>query len=210
MRHYFVTNRYHIAIGRMGGTMRWVVRIMGFTVAAISLATGAAQAGPLSAGAIFSEFNDVIFGNLTTSSEVEGRTVVGGNLTVNNSVNFEIKSGLSPAPGFGALSVYGNVSGSNATLNINNEGVAIGGSNNAGLGMNAAGTVYIGSTNSGSITGAAGSVTGVGANSANSIAISGGSVYLGGNSGGITANGATTISINGNNSANLNLNGNTT
>jgi choice-of-anchor A domain-containing protein len=183
---------------------------MGFTVAAISLATGAAQAGPLSAGAIFSEFNDVIFGNLTTSSEVEGRTVVGGNLTVNNSVNFEIKSGLSPAPGFGALSVYGNVSGSNATLNINNEGVAIGGSNNAGLGMNGAGTAYIGSTNSGSITGAAGSVTVVGANSANSIAISGGSVYLGGNSGGITANGATTISINGNNSANLNLNGNTT
>jgi hypothetical protein len=193
----------------MDETMRWVARISGLMMTLISLGMGTAHAGPLSASTIFSEFNDVIFGNLTASSEVEGRTVVGGNLDVTSSVNFETKSGLSPAPGFGALKVYGNVYGPNAALNINHEGVAVAGTNNAGLGMNGAGTVYIGSTNSGSVTGAAGSVTVVGANSANNIAISGGSVYLGGNSGGITANGTTTISINGNNSANLSLNGST-
>jgi len=54
------------------------------------LAAGTAHAGPLSDNAIFGDFNDVIFSNLTTSSEVEGRTVVGGNLTANNSVNFGI------------------------------------------------------------------------------------------------------------------------
>jgi choice-of-anchor A domain-containing protein len=174
------------------------------------LAAGTAHAGPLSDNAIFGDFNDVIFSNLTTSSEVEGRTVVGGNLTANNSVNFEIKSGLPAVAGFGALSVYGSVNGSGATLNVNNEGVAIAGSNNAGLAMNGAGTVYIGSTNSGSITGASGSVTVAGANSAGNIATSGGSVYLGGNNGGLTSSGTTTISINGNNTANLSLNGTTT
>jgi choice-of-anchor A domain-containing protein len=176
----------------------------------VVLLASSAQAGPLSANTIFSEFNDVIIGNFTTSSEVEGRTVVGGNLITSNSVNFEIKSGLSSAPGFGALSVYGNVNASTATLNINNEGVAIAGSNNAGLGLNGAGTVYVGSTNSGTISGASGSVTVVGANSGSNIAISGGSVYLGGNSGGLTSTGTTTVSINGNNTANLSLNGNTT
>jgi hypothetical protein len=174
------------------------------------LATGTAHAGPLSDSAIFSDFNDVIFGNFAPSSEVEGRTVVGGNLTADNSVNFEIKSGLPAVAGFGALSVYGSVNGSGATMNIDGEGVAIAGSNNAGLAMNGAGTVYIGSTNSGSITGASGSVTIVGANSAGNIAIGGGSVYLGGNSGGLTSTGTTTISINGNNTANLSLNGSTT
>src|SRR5271156_4004937 len=99
--------------------MKRVTRTIAGTMTLLaSLATGTAHAGPLSNGAIFSDFNAVLFGSFTTSWEVEGRTVVGGNLTANNSVNFEIKTGLSVIAGFGALSVYGNVNGSGSTLNI--------------------------------------------------------------------------------------------
>ena len=45
------------------------------------LSIGTARAGTLSASNIFSQFNAVVFGSFATTADVEGRTVVGGNLT---------------------------------------------------------------------------------------------------------------------------------
>jgi choice-of-anchor A domain-containing protein len=162
-----------------------------------------AQATVLTNSQILSQFNAVIFGSFNTSSEVEGRTVVGGNLTSGGT--FDFSPGAATTSSFSALSVYGSVT-SGGSLNIAGSGVTIGGSNNGTLNMNGGGAAYVGGSNSGAISGATGNVT-VGGSNSQTISMAGGSVYLGGTSGGVTANGSVALSINGNTSGNLNLNG---
>jgi hypothetical protein len=68
--------------------------------------------------------------------------VVGGNVT--DGSNFEIHRG-SAASSFGTLSVYGNVTASGASFNIDNDGnVAIAGTNSANFNLNTGGFVYVG------------------------------------------------------------------
>ncbi|MGH6633628.1 MAG: collagen-binding domain-containing protein, partial [Sphingopyxis sp.] len=55
------------------------------------------------------EWNLVVLGNLESSSEVEGRTFVGGNLSGNSS-NYGIRATTSPS-GQPGLTVVGNVTG---------------------------------------------------------------------------------------------------
>ena len=172
-----------------------------------SVSVTPARAGTLSAGDIFSQFNVVVFGNFSSTSDVEGRTVAGGNVTAG--ATFDLNPAGAAASSYSALTVYGGVT-SGGNLNIDNGGsVTIAGSNNASFNLNGGGSAYIGGTNSGNLTtsNAPASVTVVGANSGNLQLNSGGSVYVGGTTGGIGTGGTTAVSIAGNSSANLNLNG---
>ena len=76
--------------------------------------------------AMLSQFNLVNLGNFTTSNETEGRIVVGGNVTVNGGTNVCFVSACSgnavkavDASGakYGALTVFGNLSGNYNTGN---------------------------------------------------------------------------------------------
>jgi choice-of-anchor A domain-containing protein len=91
------------------------------------------------------EWNLIVLGDLTSSSEVEGRTFVGGNLDGNSS-NYQIKT---PAPSTyetPGLTVVGNVTG--GTKNLNNaSGALVGGNVTSGFNLNgAAQTVKVGGT----------------------------------------------------------------
>src|ERR1700744_5825455 len=63
-----------------------------------------AHATALSVADIFSQFNVVTFNNFASSSDVEGRTVVGGNLT--GGASFDIAPGSAAASSFASLTVY--------------------------------------------------------------------------------------------------------
>ena len=49
--------------------------------AAVSVVSGPAMASSLSLGDVLDQFNLVVFDNMTSTSEVEGRTLVGGSLS---------------------------------------------------------------------------------------------------------------------------------
>jgi choice-of-anchor A domain-containing protein len=180
--------------------------VLWMTLLLMGVVPDVAKAGPLSNSQLFGQFNAIIFGNFTTSSEVGGRTVVGG--SISGGGNYDFNPNNATASAFAALSVYGSIT-SGGTFNINGSGgVAVAGSSNAALNLNTAGPVYVGGANSGAISGATGSVTVVGANS-NTVTASGASVYVGGNSSTLTVNGAaTTIAVNGNNSGTIQVNAN--
>lgn len=90
------------------------------------------------------EWNLVVLGNLESSSEVEGRTFVGGNLSGNSS-NYGIRATTSPN-GQPGLTVVGNVTGSHKNLN-NGSGAIIGGNVSSGLNLNGPNqTVKVGGT----------------------------------------------------------------
>lgn len=183
------------------------IRIAALLAALASVSVTSARAGSLSAGDIFGQFNAVVFGNFSSTSDVEGRTVAGGNVT--GGATFYLNPAAAAASSYSALTVYGGVT-SGGNLNIDNAGsVTIAGSNNASFNLNGGGSAYIGGTNSGNLTtsNAPASVTVVGANSGNLQLNSGGSVYVGGTTGGIGTGGSTAVSIAGNSSNNVNLNG---
>lgn len=79
------------------------------------------------------EWNLVVLGNLDSSSEVEGRTFVGGNLTGNSS-NYGIRATTS-ANGQPGLTVVGNVTGGHKNLN-NGAGAVVGGNVTSGFNLN--------------------------------------------------------------------------
>jgi choice-of-anchor A domain-containing protein len=160
----------------------------------------------MSASAILNQFNAVIFNTFTSSADVEGRTVVGGNMT--GGASFDIHPGSAGASAFAGLTVYGNET-SGTTFNVNNGGgVTIGGSNTGSYNLNGGGSVSVGAGNSGTINASSGngSISVGGANSGTLSAGTGASVFVGGaNTGGISAS-AGSIAVVGGNSANLTLN----
>ncbi|WP_439598977.1 collagen-binding domain-containing protein [Falsiroseomonas sp.] len=82
-------------------------------------AAPAVQAGPLTATEILRQFNVVTTGNFSSNSDVEGRTVVGGNAV--GGATFFNNPGAAEASEFRALTVYGSATVSNP-LNVNNGG----------------------------------------------------------------------------------------
>ncbi|WP_353229935.1 choice-of-anchor A family protein [Novosphingobium sp.] len=80
-------------------------------------------------------YNLVVLGDLNSSSEVEGRTFVGGNL-VGNSSNYQISAAV-PASTYTVpgLTVVGNVTGGTKNLN-NGSGAVIGGNVSSGFNLN--------------------------------------------------------------------------
>lgn len=176
----------------------------------LTLAAGMnAHATPLSASDVLGQFNAVVFENFTTSADVEGRTVIGGNMT--GGATFNIHPGSAATSAYSALTVYGNEVGT-GSYNVNNGGgVTVLGTNAASFMLNGGGSAYIGSSNSGTVNAGAGSgsVTVGGANSGTLTAGSGSSVYVGGaNSAGVSVNSGTgAISILGANTGTLSLGG---
>ncbi|MES2988612.1 MAG: choice-of-anchor A family protein [Pseudomonadota bacterium] len=82
------------------------------------------------------EWNLIVLGDLQSSSEVEGRTFVGGNLTGNSS-NYQIKTPATSALGTPGLTVVGDVNGGHKNLN-NGSGAIVGGNVNSGFNLNGA------------------------------------------------------------------------
>lgn len=91
------------------------------------------------------EWNLVVLGDLQSSSEVEGRTFVGGNLNGNSS-NYLIAAAPASPSGQPGLTVVGDVNGSTKNLN-NGAGAIVGGNVTSGFNLNGAPqTVKVGGT----------------------------------------------------------------
>ncbi len=104
-----------------------------------------AQADTPSGINALTEWNLIVLSNLTSSSEVEGRTFVGGNLSGNSS-NYNISAG-NPSPNAEpGLTVVGDVTGGTKNLN-NGSGAIVGGNVSSGFNLNGSPqTVQVGGT----------------------------------------------------------------
>jgi choice-of-anchor A domain-containing protein len=114
---------------------------------------------------LLDQFNAIVFGDFANNADVEGRTIVGGNLT--GGASFYIKpSAQEGATSLAALNVYGNATAAK-TYNLSNAGAAfIAGGNSASFNMNGGGSLTVGGNNAGNAN------------------MNGGNLYLGGNSSG--------------------------
>lgn len=121
-----------------------IYRIAGLAAAAAALAASAPVCAQSISGIdALREWNLIVLGDLTSSSEVEGRTFVGGNLGGNSS-NYQIRTPASSAYGTPGLIVVGDVLGGTKNLN-NGSGALIGGTVFSGFNLNgAAQTVKVG------------------------------------------------------------------
>ncbi len=91
------------------------------------------------------EWNLVVFNNLDSNSEVEGRTFVGGDLNGSSS-NYNIGNASASTRGQPGLTVVGNVNGNHKNLN-NGSGAIVGGNVNSGFNLNGPKqTVQVGGT----------------------------------------------------------------
>lgn len=99
------------------------------------IAAPALASSPMIAGVdVLRTWNLVVLGDLTSSSEVEGRTFVGGNLNGNSS-NYQISSSVPSGGTTPGLTVVGDVNGGAKNLN-NGSGAVVGGNVNSGLNLN--------------------------------------------------------------------------
>lgn len=106
-----------------------------------------ANAAALTGEQVLEQFNLVVFGNMQGGHDVEGRALIGGNLTGNSSTFFK-NGNTAPASDYKALSVGGNITG--GPTNVNNGGsVAVGGNVTKNINMNGGGTAYVGGSVSG-------------------------------------------------------------
>ncbi len=187
--------------------------------AALALSPAAVHAAPISTSDIFNQFNAVIFGTFTSTSDVEGRTIIGGNMI--GGASFNIAPGSAASSSYAGVTVYGNQTGT-GSYNVNNgAGVSILGTNAGTWNLNSGGSAWVGGSNSGNITssGSGASVTVGGGNTGQVNLNAGGSVYVGGSStgqisvGGGTGNvaviGTTTNTITLNNGGSVYAGGNT-
>lgn len=108
-------------------------------VLAVSLAFGAlpVQATPISAEEILDQFNLVVLGDLNSTSEVEGRTYVAGNVNGSSSTYFTRGAQAAPSS-YAALLVGGNVAGGDKNLNSGGSAV-VGGNLNTRINLNGSG-----------------------------------------------------------------------
>lgn len=109
--------------------------------ASVAATPAAAQVAGIDA---MKEWNLIVLGDLTSSSEVEGRTFVGGNLGGNSS-NYQIHQIPPSSRGTPGLTVVGDVNGGHKQLN-NSSGAIVGGNVNSGFNMNGTQTVQVGGT----------------------------------------------------------------
>lgn len=114
---------------------RAVAHAIVFTAAVPALALAA----PLTAQEVMQQFNLVVLGDMTSTSDVEGRSFIGGSLQ--GPATFVSRT--LPASTYAGLTVLGNAS----NVNVNDHGVAIGGTlSNANI-NNGGGVVFGNSVN---------------------------------------------------------------
>ncbi|MDA5194257.1 choice-of-anchor A family protein [Govanella unica] len=119
------------------------------TVAGLTLGATPSLAGPLTAAEVLSQFNVVTFGNLNAFSEIQGRTLVTGNLGGKLSTYYTRPSEVN-ASNYGALTVGGKVTGALKTIDGNGDAYIAGNAQN--MHMNG-GTAYIKGTVISNVTG---------------------------------------------------------
>ncbi len=102
-----------------------------------------AVAAPLSADQLLNQFNLIVLEDLTSRSEVEGRTYVGGNLDISGTSNFNIH-GSSPASDYDELIVGGNVTSGGLNLNVGGDATVGGNVTNSSFNLNGHGTLRAG------------------------------------------------------------------
>lgn len=123
--------------------------------------TASAHAAPLIASEVLQQFNLVVFGNAKSSSHVDGRAYIGGNVTGGDYV---LHAKDMPASEYAGLVVGGNAS----NLNVNGGGISVGGNlSNANINT---GSAYV-------------------SGNASSVNFNGGSAYVGGSTSGTNFNG---------------------
>lgn len=111
---------------------------------AVAAMAGRAEAAPMTAAQALSQFNAIVLGDFTSNSDVEGRLVVGGNLTGGATFYNNPRGAASP---YAAINVAGNSTGS-GPYNVNNGGsVVIGGTNASRFNLNGGGTLSTGTPN---------------------------------------------------------------
>jgi choice-of-anchor A domain-containing protein len=109
-------------------------------IAIAALGSAPALASPISAATALADFNAIIYGNATTSSDIEGASVIGGNFNGATVYNNPNDGGtVTQPPGFSALTVYGNQTGN---TNINNGGGAYVGGTHQTINFNGGGSFY--------------------------------------------------------------------
>lgn len=158
-------------------------------ICALGVSGAPALAAPMSASEILNTYNLVVFGDLDSSSHVDGRAFVSGNAAGGDYGQHYNQLPVSPES---TLTVGGNLTGG---VNINGKGLTVGGDiATSNLNVNGGGDVFVGGNLTSSFNAnfngsgnlyAKGSVT----NGAN-INANGGSIYLGGTVQSGTANGA--------------------
>jgi len=123
--------------------LRTVSLSLAAMAAALASSPVLAGSGMIAGTDVLRTWNLVVLGDLTSSSEVEGRTFVGGDLNGNSS-NYQIQPVAASSTGTPGLTVVGDVNGGSKNLN-NGSGAVVGGSVNSGLNLNgAAQTVLVG------------------------------------------------------------------
>lgn len=130
-----------------GLAMRFYRSFPALLAGALLLVSATPSSAALLAGTdALKEWNLIVFNNLTSNSEVEGRTFVGGDLNGNSS-NYDIGPANSANTGNDpGLTVVGNINGSSKNLN-NGSGANVGGNVNTQLNLNGANqTVNAGGT----------------------------------------------------------------
>ncbi|GGC10339.1 hypothetical protein GCM10011494_31280 [Novosphingobium endophyticum] len=100
--------------------------------AVLSVTAAHASSGTVAGTDVLRTWNLVVLGDLTSTSEVEGRTFVGGNLEGNAS-NYQITA--LPETSVPGLTVVGDVNGGHKNLN-NGSGAVVGGNVNSGFNLN--------------------------------------------------------------------------
>ncbi len=124
--------------------MRNLTILLAATALTIALAVPARAQSVTSTDAL-RQWNLIVLGDLQSSSEVEGRTFVGGDLTGNSS-NYQIGTPATSSLGIPGLTVVGDVVGGTKNLN-NGSGAIVGGNVSSGFNLNgAAQTVKVGGT----------------------------------------------------------------
>lgn len=118
----------------------FMIRISLLATGALCCLVPIAEAAPLSATQILGGFNAVIYGNFASDHDVEGRLLVGGNLT-QGATFYNNPRGPAALSEFGELNVGGNVTASN-TMNLNNGADAIvAGTSAASFNLNGGATI---------------------------------------------------------------------
>ncbi|HEX8405884.1 MAG TPA: collagen-binding domain-containing protein [Duganella sp.] len=115
-------------------------------LAAATFFSAAAQAAPLTATEMLNQFNMVVSGNVTSTSHVDGRSYVGGNVSGGDYVQ-HIRD--TPASAYAGLTVGGNLSNN---VHVNGLGAIVGGNAN-GVNVNSGASYVGGSASSSSFNG---------------------------------------------------------